>query len=369
MKILILGSKEYPMGANKGEDPISSGGIETYNESLVNKLSNGLQLIMITRKFNQQRSYEKKGHVEVYRVPWQSGLWTRTPTFILNSFRLAKKLDFDMILAYGQVGTFFGIFLSKIKKKPLISVPHGLASKQPRYNVLMQAIGHILEKWTFSKAEATIALSTNDAKRLKQLNPKINLVYIPTGIDLNKFKAHKTSLRRSLGINPYVKIILSTSRLIKVKGLNYLLASVQKLKGDFVVLLAGSGPQEQELKKYASDKVRFLGFRKDIPDLLATADVFVLPSLSEGLPLSLLEAMASSCACIVTDIGLPVEHGKTGIIVPPADSDALAEALQRLLDDKRLREQVGKQARKFVEKFTWERTALMYNKLFTKLAK
>ena len=355
MKLLILGSKEYPLGTNV-DDPISSGGIEFYNEALIEELAKRLDVTVVTRRFTGSLHSEKNS-VIIHRVPWRPGFWTRTPTFIWNSLKLTKKLDYDIVLANGPVATFFSLFL----KKPLVAIPHGLASGQPRYPKVLRILGRIFERFVYEKSLRVVALSTNDTDRLKELSSKIRQVLIPTGINLKKFNGRGKSGKKV--------IILSTSRLIKVKGLNYLLSAASQLTGNFEILLAGSGPDEESLKNQHAaallkDKVKFLGFRKDIPALLASADIFVLPSISEGLPLGLLEAMASKCACVVTDIGLPVEYGETGLIVPSKNINKLAEALQSLIDSKKQRQSLAKNGRRFVSQFTWANCASMFVKLF-----
>lgn len=367
MKILILGSKEFPIGTNKGDDSITSGGIEFYTQELARALAKQKQaeLVVVTRKFIGSPHIEKlQKNIIVYRVNWKRGFWTRTPSFIWNSFWLARRLDFDIILAGGQVATFFSIFLGKLRRKPVVSIPHGIASGQPQYGKFVNTFGRIIEKWTFNKPKAVVALSNNDVKKLGQIINKNKIVLIPTGINLKKFSG-KTASHHTENI-----IILSTSRLIKVKGLEYLIDSARHLKGKYEIWLAGTGPEGEALKAQASgnDKIKFLGFRRDVPDLLSKADIFVLPSLSEGLPMSLLEAMASSKACAVTDIGLPVEDGKTGLVVPPGDVDKLASAIQKLIDDKKLRHRIANNAHRFVSQFTWDNCAKEFVELFDNLA-
>jgi glycosyltransferase involved in cell wall biosynthesis len=104
------------------------------------------------------------------------------------------------------------------------------------------------------------------------------------------------------------------------------------------------------------DRFIFLGFRSDIPKILGELDVFVLSSISEGMPLSVLEAMASGKAIVTTQCGgIPeiVDHGKTGLLVPPSDSSALAEAIGDLLSDRSKAERLGANAQlKFQKEFT-----------------
>ncbi|MGC8827667.1 MAG: glycosyltransferase, partial [Anaerolineae bacterium] len=123
------------------------------------------------------------------------------------------------------------------------------------------------------------------------------------------------------------------------------------------VLLVGDGPLEESLRRFVQDAglgrwTAFAGYREDIPRLLAGADIYVLPSLSEGMPRSILEAMAMELPVIASDIrGCRelVVDGETGLLVPPADADALAEALRRLAGDADLQRKMGEAGRRRVQ--------------------
>ena len=143
-------------------------------------------------------------------------------------------------------------------------------------------------------------------------------------------------------------VVLTVARLDEQKGHRYLLeAAAQVPEAQFV--LAGDGPLRATLEAQArslgvEDRVKFLGYRSDIADLLADCDVFVLPSLYEGLPLSILEAMSAGKPVIATHIGGTDEAviaGETGLLVPPADSAALAAAIRSLLTDRPLAQRLA----------------------------
>lgn len=133
-------------------------------------------------------------------------------------------------------------------------------------------------------------------------------------------------------------IVFTPARLHGQKGHTYLLEAAAQVP-DAVFILAGDGPEKDSLEAQARKlglerRVRFLGQRQDVPQLLACCDLFVLPSLFEGLPLSVLEAMASGKPVIATQIGGTSEaviHGKTGLLVPPRNSTALADAIRSML--------------------------------------
>ncbi|GJG86442.1 hypothetical protein tb265_16230 [Gemmatimonadetes bacterium T265] len=135
-------------------------------------------------------------------------------------------------------------------------------------------------------------------------------------------------------------LVLTPARLHEQKGLDVLLDAATRVP-DATFVLAGDGPLRDVLQTRArtlgiADRVRFLGARDDVPALLAASDLFVLPSLFEGLPLSVLEAMAARTPVIATRIGgtdEAVVDGETGLLVPPRDPEALAAAIRRLLGD------------------------------------
>jgi len=203
---------------------------------------------------------------------------------------------------------------------------------------------------------------------------------IYNGIDLHvNTRRDGSKIRAELGIPSHHKIIGTVANLHRIKGHIFMLQAVTiiiKRCSDITVVFAGAGDEEQELRTYALnlgiDKyVRFLGFRKDIPDLLSALDIFVLPSLSECFPLSLLEAMACSVPVIATNVGGVkeiIEDGKTGYIVPPGDPDALAAKSLLVLEDKRLSELISCNARERITgEFSLEAMLKQYLSLYDSL--
>ena len=146
-------------------------------------------------------------------------------------------------------------------------------------------------------------------------------------------------------------LVLTVARLHPQKGLSYLLEAATQIPAARFVL-AGDGPERAALEAQAvalglSERVAFLGHRTDIRALLASCDLFVLPSLFEGLPLSVLEAMAAGKPVIATAVGGTAEaivHGETGLLVPPADAAALTVAIQTVLSNQPLARRLGQAA-------------------------
>jgi glycosyltransferase involved in cell wall biosynthesis len=191
-----------------------------------------------------------------------------------------------------------------------------------------------------------IAVSHEVGRRLHQAFhiPTRKITVVHNGIPLPTIDAPaNTALRRTLMRGTDRAIVLVTARLDKQKGHHYLLQAAS-LVPTAVFVLVGDGPERASLEAQAralglSDRVTFLGYRNDVGDLLTTCDLFVLPSLFEGLPLSVLEAMAAGKPVVATAIGGTDEaivQGYSGLLVPPGDPVTLAAAIRTVLSDPKL---------------------------------
>jgi glycosyltransferase involved in cell wall biosynthesis len=205
------------------------------------------------------------------------------------------------------------------------------------------------------------------------------ITVIRNGIDVARFRDRpKTgAVRSSLGIPEDAKVVA-------VKGLEYFLDAAVLLSGRFDnarFLIVGdsiSQAYRDELERRAdslglSDRVIFTGFRSDVPDLLAEVCVSVLPSLSEGLSNVVLESMAAGVPVVATAVGGTgemIEDGKSGLVVPPRDAQALADAVGSLLEDPLRRLLIGKTGQQSViERFSLQATVEQTEGLYTRLLK
>jgi glycosyltransferase involved in cell wall biosynthesis len=195
------------------------------------------------------------------------------------------------------------------------------------------------------------AIATELIERFRWPADKIEVVY--NAVDLERFDV-SASPARSDEQRP---VVLTCARLDEQKGHRILLAAAAEVP-EAVFVLAGDGPERAALEGKAaelgvSDRVRFLGHRTDVSELLATCDVFALPSFYEGSSLALLEAMAARRPVVSSAIGGTdelIEDGKTGLLVPPGDAGALGVALRKLLADASLRDSLASRARERVER-------------------
>ncbi len=179
------------------------------------------------------------------------------------------------------------------------------------------------------------------------------VMVIHNGIDRQRFlNIDAGRVRSELGISPEAVVIGTVGRLTPQKGHKYLLDAISSVAKTFphaVLLLVGGGPAKEDLMRYAeylgiTGKVIFAGFRKDVPGMLAAMDAFVFPSLWEGLPNALIEAMAAGKPIIASDIlsnREVLESEKYGILVPVGDSRAIEAAILSLMQDKKSAEAYG----------------------------
>lgn len=209
---------------------------------------------------------------------------------------------------------------------------------------------------------------------LKRLGIAKKSQVIPTGIDPEKYgQGHRTPATNSVTVT-YV------GRLESIKGVDDFLAAAVPLKKEFPQLdiqvvgwfpSTSSGQARHPLVLQYERDVRFTGLRSDIPEVLAQSDVFVLPSHSEGLSNALMEAMASGCACVASDVGgnaYLLQNGVSGFLFPAGDREALRSHLKRLLEDPAKRKAMGEAARKRIdEMFSWKIVGERYRALFDEL--
>ncbi|HLW01571.1 MAG TPA: glycosyltransferase [Ktedonobacterales bacterium] len=219
--------------------------------------------------------------------------------------------------------------------------------------------------------------------------PAAKVRTLRNGLDLSRFQAitnyqaRRAEVRAALGYAAEHVVMNMTARLHEKKGHTYLFQAAERLRSRYPqirVLVAGDGPQRAALEaecqaRGLTDVVTFLGMRQDVADLLAASDLSVLPSLLEGLGLVVLEAMVMRCPVVATNGGgivELVEDGVHGLLVPPADAEALAAALERIMTDGQLRARLIEAGYRHVladfsfERMMQETEALYYTSLARK---
>jgi glycosyltransferase involved in cell wall biosynthesis len=298
--------------------------------------------------------------------------------------RILKELSIDIIHTHLTESTLIGILAARRAGVPrvcttvhnvVISSERGRLS--PRAWLLRAAVNKI-----FSQADRIVAVSERVAAttRLHTHVARERIITIPNGIEGDRFdfQCDKGMQRRKLGLANDRLIAVTVGRLTQQKGYPYLLSALTSIppKQRPLTLVVGDGPDRAELESSAiasglEKDVKFLGLRRDIPELLAAADLFVLPSLWEGLPLVLLEAMAAGLPAVVTAVGgntEVVEDGISGTLIPPGDAQALTTAVCSLLSDSFKRDRLGRAARqRFETSFSMQRFVEAHERLYEDL--
>ncbi len=259
----------------------------------------------------------------------------------------------------------------------IIFTSHGLAYDEDR-NPAVRFIIFTATWLTFLLCHKVIVISKNNfirAKRLPFCSKKINLIH--NGFSPISFFEKREEARKKLGLPENVLIAGTIAELTKNKGLKYLIqtAGILNKEGrDFRLLIIGSGEEFSSLKTLAakegvSEKTHFAGFLPDAPAYLKAFDVFVFPSLKEGLPYALMEESFAELPAVASDIGGNediIENGKTGFLVSPKNASAVAEAVSKLFTDENLRKEMGQNAKqKILKEFTiremLEKTLALYS--------
>jgi len=277
-------------------------------------------------------------------------------------YKIKKEFDFDIIHSHTRVTQVIAQGFSNLSKIPHVANFHGFYTKNKKRR------GRKLIK---AQGMRSIAITPDVKKDLIELfgaNPdKVKVIL--SAIDLEHFKQ---PIPLELAGSPKIG---SAGRLSSVKGFKYLIESIPEVIKDYPdahFYLLGEGPQNNELKKLAdelrvSEKISFLK-QKDLGAFLSSLDIFCYPSLEEPLGLSVLEAQYFRLPCIVSDIGglkILVDDLKTGIRVPPADSQAIASAIKKLVSDKALTKTISENSHKqVIEKFDFADKVQKYIELY-----
>ncbi|MGQ9516291.1 MAG: glycosyltransferase family 4 protein [Anaerolineae bacterium] len=282
--------------------------------------------------------------------------------------RLFRRRRYDLVHTHTSKAGFVGRLAARLAGTPIVAhTAHGFffhENMPPLQRRLFEGLERLAAGWT----DLLFLQSREDYEYVlaSGMVPPARARFLGNGIDLDTFDItrwdrpwERQFLRQTFfGDGDYI-VALMVAFMIERKGHIYLLKALELLgaeAGALRLLLVGDGPLEDSLRKFVRDaglesRVTFAGYREDIPRLLAGADIYVLASLSEGMPRSILEAMAMELPVIASDIRGCRElvwHGETGLLVPPADAGALAEALCRLADDAKLRQSMGRAGRRRV---------------------
>jgi glycosyltransferase involved in cell wall biosynthesis len=284
--------------------------------------------------------------------------------FRSESFELRRPIDFAAVRALTSLLRDFGADVVHSHEFTMAIYGAAAAPRAGARHVITMHGGvyyaaamrrRLAMRWAAQRSEALVGVSVSTANALQRTlgiaPPRLQIV--PNGIPLRT--GTRDRVRHELLLAPGELLIVAVGNLYPVKGHAVLLNALSTLRDqtDWRLAIAGRGEEEGPLRALAADariadRIHILGFRDDIPDILAAGDIFAMPSLSEGLPLALVEAMSFGLPVVVSRVGgVPevVTNDVDALLVPPSDVGALGGALRTLLEDHALRRRLGEAAR------------------------
>ena len=349
--------------------PPHIGGIEFHVEALSRKLVEaGHEVVVYTSDVPRSRRHEVMHGVEVHRFkcvlsplnnPLMPGLLPK----------LLQRERFDVVHAHGHfhISSSLTVFSDLFVNRPLVLTSHGAILGYRGWRRGVEVIFNgTLGKLTLRSVDKIIALSATQADIMEELGAeRRKMAIIPLWMDLSRIvlEADVAKFRHIYRLDDR-KVVLFVGRLLPIKGLIYLIEAAKYTETKpAVVIIGGEAPGYSGTKRSLEQKVQQLGLERDVfflgtfakGDLGAAyraADLFVLPSLGEGLPLVLLEAMAYSKCVLATNVPGNrdvVKDGWNGLLVEPRDPVEMARKIDYLLGDDAVRQRLGAQARRDVE--------------------
>jgi phosphatidylinositol alpha-1,6-mannosyltransferase len=376
LRILILDNEFPPLGGGTGV-------INYHVMAELNRYGHlRVDLVTSSRTKDQYEVESFGARGRVFKVPVDSKNIHHSSNIELlrYSFRglrqalqLMHQQPYDLCWAYATVPAGFIAMALRLRTGlPYILITQGpdIPWYERRYYPIYPILLPII-KLIWHYAAVVTAQSEASRELIRKTSPRLPIKVIHNGVEIERFAPTPETLeqrgqRRSL-------TFACVGRLIERKGQQYLLQAAELLNhrgfsGRFRILLVGGGDNEGQLRHQCEqlnlqDVVTFVGVvaSDQMPQQYAAADVFVLPSYNEGMSVALLEALAAALPVIVTETGGTFELVKdNGLIVPWAEPDALADALERFLREPELCRQMGRRSRRIAETFTWKGTAQAY---------
>lgn len=318
------------------------------------------RLILLVEPGNDMQAYvdevEKRG-IPVERLVIQRDL---DPSLYTRFSARLRDLKPDVVHTHLLHADLYGILMARRLSVPVIISSRHNDNAFRRRTPIKQ-----VNQFLWRMADAGIAISDSIARFTVEVEgaPKNKIHRIYYGLEAQKPLDRNTAraaILRELGLPDDAALIGMVCRLTEQKGITYALQAFAKLKDEFPhahLLIAGDGPLRSALEREAAplkNRVHFLGWRDDTASLMAALDIFLAPSLWEGFGLVFLEAMAQAVPILATNVSAIPEiivDGETGLLVPPRDVGALAEALRKLLSDKPLRQYMGLQGQDRLETY------------------
>lgn len=312
-----------------------------------------------------ERNPLKPGNIKAYRMLRQ----------------IIEKEQFDLIYCHTPVGAMLarlaGISARK-KGTKVIYMAHGFHfySGAPILNWMLY---YPVEKFLSRFTDGLITINQEDYRRAQKFHAGKTVLIPGVGIDLDKFQKKEPTrqeIRNKLGIPESKIILMSVGELTKRKNHMAAIEALAHLKEyDILYMICGDGPLKAQLRAKAAelgvrDRLKLLGFRKDIAELHKAADIFVFPSLQEGLPVAVMEAMASGLPVVASKIRGNedlISNNQGGYLVKPKDSEQVAKAIEKMIQNPKKREKMEKRNLEIITKYGQETVLQKMDEFFDEI--
>lgn len=344
-------------------------------ENVVLEISKGLKkksIDVIIGIIRDEKRNEIEDQAKHYNLPVQIFRCTKKFDFktIQKIRRYVIKNKIDIIHSHNYKSNFYSLLSSVGLNAKLITTCHNWVGD----SIKLKSYA-IIDKILLNKFDSIIAVSEPVKSELekKHINKK-KLKLIMNGVDITKYDISKENIRNELLLSKNDIVIGAVGRLSEEKGHGYFIEAaknVHKKYKNTKFIIVGNGPLMNGLKAMAKNMpVLFTGVRNDMPEIYNTFDIFVLPSIYEGLPMVLIEAMASRKTCVASDVGSiskVIEHMKNGILIKPRNSRELEKAICLLIRDRNKAIELAENGyNKIKEKFSSEIMVLNYIGIYNK---
>lgn len=347
----------------------------------------GHKVVVLTSKTYGAPSYEVIEGVKIYRVssialPKIYYFIPVFPRFITKLIEICRKFNVEIIHFWNYeylTSVLVLLMRKKLRKIPFIMTIIGFPGLNWKYGVKIIDLIGLIYTYTIGRAilktvDNVVLLGKNLVKYALWMGVTSYKISINSlGIDIQEFKPRKRAdeIRKELGILSKEIVIAFVGRLEPVKGVKYLLKAAETIcrKTENVrFLVVGDGPLRSKLQDCSDAQIIFTGWRNDVADLLNASDMLVLPSLSEGLPISILEAYAVGKPVIASNVGAVSEvviDGYTGLLIPPKNWKQLADVLLYFISNLESMRRMGIHGKKLVEKkYKWDNILDTYEQIY-----
>ncbi len=340
----------------------------------------GVEVHVLTRRWKKELlPFEKIGCVSVHRLPASGPKAVAAFQYIISAVWRVRSLRPDVLHAHELLSPATAAALAKLCfGAPLVAkvLRGGLLGDLAKIGA--GRLGWLRVQLVASAVDAFAVISTEIDDELAAIGvPARKRVFIPNGVDTERFMpvsvAEKARIRAERSL-PDGRLAIFSGRLEPEKRVDLLLELWPRLRRvlpDAQLLVLGTGSSESQLRQQPVEAVHFYGGVEDVAPYLHAADLFVLPSLTEGLSNSMLEAMACGLPVVATHVGGAADvitDRETGWLVPPNDPDALFEALVSLLGEPGRSQALGERARRSVlERYSLLSVAKSLRELYDRL--